>query len=86
VRAGRGEIDLVCRDGESLVFVEVKTRQTDRYGRPAEAVNAIKRRRLIQAALWYLRELDNPEVRYRFDIVEVLGAELRLIQNAFGLR
>ena len=87
-----GEIDIVCRHGDWLVFVEVKTRKSDRYGAPSESVNREKQRHMSKTALDYLRLLDNPRVRFRFDIVEVLlpaGAkkpdDIRLIQNAFDL-
>jgi putative endonuclease len=86
----RGELDLVFRDGECLVFVEVKTRSSEDWTRPAAAVNAAKRRHLSQAALDYLRLLGNPEVRVRFDIVEVLldagrVREVRHLPNTFAL-
>ncbi len=68
----RGEIDLVFRDGDCLVFVEVKTRAAGGPVRPLAAVDADKRLRLAHAALDYLRELRNPAVTFRFDIVEVL--------------
>jgi putative endonuclease len=86
----RGEIDLILRDGDCLVFVEVKTRSSEDWTRPAAAVDARKRRLLSQTALDYLRLLKNPEVRIRFDIVEVLLAngevrELRHLPNTFSL-
>jgi uncharacterized protein (TIGR00252 family) len=59
-RSSRGEIDLIFREGDSLVFVEVKSRSSEEWTRPAAAVNAAKRRRLSQAALDYLQLLDNP--------------------------
>ena len=71
-RAGRSEIDLVCRDGDCLVFVEVKTRSSEEWGSPATAVDKEKRRLLSEAALFYLRRLKNPRVSFRFDVVEVL--------------
>jgi putative endonuclease len=71
-RSHRGEIDLVFRDEDCLVFVEVKTRSSEEWIRPAAAVNARKRRLLSQTALDYLRLLKKPEVKIRFDIVEVL--------------
>jgi putative endonuclease len=87
-RSSRGEIDLVFRDGDCLVFVEVKTRSSEEWTRPAAAVNAERRRRLTRAALDYLRLLKNPPVKIRFDIVEVLlqqGAvrEVRHLPNTF---
>jgi len=79
-RSDHGEIDLVFRDGASLVFVEVKTRSSEDWTRPAAAVNAAKRRRLSRTALDYLRLLDHPPVKVRFDIVEVLLADGRVRQ------
>src|SRR5256886_7379058 len=66
-RSSRGEIDLVFRDDDCLVFVEVKTRSSEEWTRPAAAVNAHKRRLLSQCALDYLRLLKNPEIKIRFD-------------------
>lgn len=89
-RSERGEIDLVFRDADCLVFVEVKTRSSEDWTRPAAAVNARKRRLLSQTALDYLRLLKNPELKIRFDIVEVLLAdgavrEVRHLPNTFSL-
>jgi len=89
-RSKRGEIDLIFRDGDCLVFVEVKTRSSEAWTRPAAAVNARKRRRLTLTALDYLRLLKNPEVKIRFDIVEVLLAEglvqeIRHLPNTFAM-
>ncbi len=64
----RGEIDLIARDGDTLVFVEVKTR---REGCPLEAVTPEKERRLTLAALHFLRRYDLLEQRCRFDVVAV---------------
>jgi putative endonuclease len=82
-RSARGEIDLIFRDGDCLVFVEVKTRSSEDWVRPAAAVNAGRRRRLSQCALDYLRLLKNPPVKFRFDIVEVLlnDGEMRDIRH-----
>ena len=89
-RSDRGEIDLIFRDDDCLVFVEVKTRSSEDWVRPAAAVNARKRRLLSQTALDYLRLLRNPPVKIRFDIVEVLlreGAvrEVRHLPNSFPM-
>jgi putative endonuclease len=89
-RSARGEVDLVLRDGDCLVFAEVKTRSSEDWTRPAAAVDARKRRLLSQAALDYLRLLRNPEVKIRFDIVEVLLSdgevrEVRHLPNTFTL-
>jgi len=77
-KSARGEIDLIFRDGDCLVFVEVKTRSSEEWRRPAGAVDARKKRLLSQTALDYLKLLKNPQVRIRFDIVEVLLEESRL--------
>ncbi|WP_233231577.1 YraN family protein [Tichowtungia aerotolerans] len=88
VRVGKhDEIDLIAREGETMVFVEVKTRKTECYGRPAAAVNRDKRRKLSRAAVTFLqkRKLRPPFIR--FDIVEVIDepSEIRHIENAFQL-
>jgi putative endonuclease len=89
-RSERGEIDLVFREDDCLVFVEVKTRSSEGWTRPAAAVDARKKRLLSQTALDYLRLLKNPPVKFRFDIVEVLLAdgavrEVRHLPNTFAL-
>jgi putative endonuclease len=89
-RSKRGEIDLVFRDDDCLAFVEVKTRSSEDWTRPAAAVDARKRRLLSQTALDYLRLLKNPAVKIRFDIVEVLLAggevrEIRHLPNTFAM-
>ena len=89
-RSERGEIDLIFRDRDCLVFIEVKTRSSEEWGRPAAAVDKERRGRLTRAALDYLRLLKNPHVKLRFDIVEVLlldGAvrEVRHLPNAFAM-
>lgn len=66
-----GELDLVALDRDCLVFVEVKTRSTDRAGRPGEAVDAPKRRRITQAAIGWLKQRRLLEHRCRFDIVAI---------------
>ena len=88
--SARGEIDLIFRDKDCLVFAEVKTRSSEEWTRPAAAVDARKRRLLSQTALDYLRLLKNPPIKIRFDIVEVLlrdGAvrEIRHLPNTFPM-
>ena len=89
-RSHRGEIDLVFREDDCLVFVEVKTRSTEDWVRPAAAVNARKRRLLSQTALDYLKLLRKPPIKIRFDVVEVLLAdgavrEIRHLPGTFPL-
>src|SRR5271167_1324879 len=59
-KSERGEIDLVFRDGDCLVFVEVKTRSSEDWVRPAASVDATRRRRLTRTGLDYLHLLKNP--------------------------
>lgn len=89
-RSPRGEIDLVFQDEDCLAFVEVKARSSEEWTRPAAAVDKGQRRRISLAALDYLRLIKNPEVKIRFDIVEVLlsdgkVSELRHLPNAFPM-
>ena len=71
-RCSSGEIDLVCEDGKTLVFVEVKTRSGDVRGEPGEAVGAAKKRRLVRAAALYLSRNKAWSRPSRFDLVSVL--------------
>jgi len=70
-RAGRKEIDLIMRDGDTIVFVEVKARRSFDYGTPAEAVTAVKQRNIMQAALSYMQQNGYDEYQMRFDVVEI---------------
>ena len=85
-----GEIDIVCRDSDTLVFVEVKTRTREDFGRPVAAVDRQKQKRISRCGLAWLRMLDNPDILFRFDVVEVIITDgvkprLELIKNAFPL-
>ena len=82
-RSSRGEIDLVFRDDDCLVFTEVKTRSSEDWARPAAAVDARKRRLLSQTALDYLKLLKQPQVKFGFDIVEARlhGGEVREVRH-----
>ncbi|MFT5470673.1 MAG: putative endonuclease [Verrucomicrobiales bacterium] len=87
---GGGEVDLVCRDNDTLVFVEVKTRTSDFFGQPASAVTKDKERLITRGALAWLRRLQKPDILFRFDILEVIAIEGKppkpnLIQNAFQM-
>ncbi|MBV6498999.1 MAG: hypothetical protein CJBNEKGG_01230 [Prosthecobacter sp.] len=86
----RGEVDIVARHGDVLTFVEVKTRTSAAFGRPADAVTADKQRLIQRGALDWLRLLGNPRIAIRFDIAEVLLVDgevprVNLIENAFTL-
>ena len=87
-RRKAGEIDLVMQDGDTLVFVEVKTRSgglNGRFGTPGEAVNATKQAKLLRAAGQYLLKFGTRPPACRFDVVEVDAATgaIRHIPDAF---
>lgn len=87
-RTRAGEIDFIVRDGDAIVFVEVKTRSSLACGQPAEAVDGRKRARIARAAALYLARFGEADVACRFDVVEVIerpdGAlGVRLIRDAF---
>lgn len=79
-RAAGGEIDLICRDGRTLVFVEVKSRPGGRIGEGAKAVDTEKKRRLRAAARAYLAL--HPQEEIRFDVIEISAAGVRHIRSA----
>lgn len=73
-RCSAGEIDIVAANGADIVFAEVKTRAGNTYGRPCEAVDAAKQRRIREAAIYYLREKSGGRTLYsrlRFDVIEI---------------
>ncbi len=82
-----GEIDIIARDGEYLVFIEVKTRRSNRYGSPFDAVDFRKQRRISRVALAFMTQHRCLEVPVRFDVIAVHLASrtpgVELIQNAF---
>lgn len=84
-----GEIDLIARDNDTLVFVEVKTRRSDRYGSPRLAITPHKQKKLSITALSYLKQTRQINCKARFDVVLINTAgdtpEIETIQNAFGL-
>lgn len=82
-RRTTGEIDIIARDKEVLLFVEVKRRSSLRFGRPAEAVNPSKQLRILKTALLYLQENNLQDTAMRFDIIEILPGNIRHIEGAF---
>jgi putative endonuclease len=77
-----GEVDIIAKDRETLVFVEVKARSGRRFGLPSEAVGRHKRKRLLIAAKAFLRN-DYGKVPVRFDVISVLEEELSHLKGAF---
>jgi len=86
-RFGHGEIDIIARDGEVLVFCEVKTRKTDEFGPPEYALTKRKQAQIRKVATGYLYEHEIKEQECRFDVVVIRmwGArpEIKYIRNAF---
>jgi putative endonuclease len=82
VRLPGGEIDAVCRDGGTIVFVEVKARASGTFGTALSAVDARKRRKLRALAADYL-QIAAPGAPARFDVVTLDGERVRLHRNAF---
>jgi len=67
-----GEIDIIAKIGEDLVFIEVKTRSSEEFGTPAEAVTYYKKQKIVNTAKWYISQ-NSIDLNIRFDIVEVFG-------------
>ena len=84
-QCGHKEIDLICRDGEYIVFVEVKARSSTEYGLPAECITFRKQQMLRMAAQMFLKKNGMPDAFCRFDAVEVFLSDGRIhhIENAF---
>jgi putative endonuclease len=85
--AGDAETDLIARDGEALVFVEVKSRETGEHGPPERAVGEEKRRHLLRVAREYARKTNTPWAQVRFDVVTVIlqdPPEITLFRDCFS--
>jgi putative endonuclease len=82
-RCRQGELDLVVRKGRVLVFCEVKTRSSDAFGLPAEAVTREKRDRIRRLAARYLEDAPFRAREVRFDVVAILDGQLEVIEAAF---
>lgn len=82
-RCRDGELDLVARLGALVVFCEVKTRTSDAFGLPAEAVTRAKQRRIRALAARWLQDSPSPAAEIRFDVASVMGEEVEVIQAAF---
>jgi putative endonuclease len=84
-----GEADIVARDGDTIVFVEVKSRKSENFGLPQEAVGFAKQKKLSRISLCYLQEKGLDAGNARFDVIAVkmspAGTHIHLIRNAFDL-
>lgn len=88
-RTKLGEIDIIARDRDTLVFVEVKAKRSDRFGGPKEAVTFKKQQKISRIALLYLNETNQNNIKARFDVVAILSSEdgtsIEIVKNAFEL-
>ena len=82
-RCRNGEIDIIAKDGEYLVFCEVKYRNTEEKGHPLEAVSLQKQRKISKCAMYYMNRKRLNDVPCRFDVIGILGEEVVLLKNAF---
>jgi putative endonuclease len=83
-RCAEGEIDLIVRNGSVVVFCEVKTRSSDRFGTGFEAVTVAKQKRLrLLAARWLRETTVNGMESIRFDVASVMNGEITVVENAF---
>ena len=78
-----GEVDIIAQDKDTIVFVEVKRRETLKFGRPIEAIDYRKELKIKRVADYYLNKTKNYEANVRFDVIEILGKEISHIKNAF---
>ncbi|MBN2538611.1 MAG: YraN family protein [Deltaproteobacteria bacterium] len=88
-RCRYGEIDIVAMDAGDVIFVEVKSRKSDRFGLPEEAVGTTKQKKISKVALQYLQEKGLTDHNVRFDIVAIRflpqGNRVKIIKDAFDL-
>ena len=78
-----GEIDIIASDGDFLVFIEVKYRKNNRLGLPRETVKGEKQRKIRMIAMSYINKYRLFDKQCRFDVLEVLGDEIKHIKNCF---
>jgi putative endonuclease len=84
-----GEIDIIARDKKTIVFVEVKSRRSVRYGSPKWAVTPQKQRKISMVALYYLKATQQSDAKARFDVVAITAnrdaPRIEIVKNAFEL-
>jgi len=85
-RCSLGEVDIIAKDKNVLCFVEVKTRKSEEFGLPEEAVDWRKQRKLAKVALTYLKEKKICRQDLRFDVISVYPGHIKLIKDAFIVR
>ena len=84
-----GEIDIIAKEKKTIVFVEVKSRRSIRYGNPKQAVTPKKQRKISMVALYYLKSTQQIDAKARFDVVAITSnrdePQIEIIKNAFDL-
>ena len=84
-----GEIDIIAKDKKTIVFVEVKSRRSNRYGSPKLAVTPKKQRKISMVALYYLKDTKQTDAKARFDVVAIISnrdePRIEIVRNAFDL-
>lgn len=96
----QGELDIIAKDGDTIVFVEVKARRSDRFGTPKGAITSKKQKKISMLALYYLKATNQSYAKARFDVVTISGRKpkpfpevgensttvrIEIIKNAFEL-
>lgn len=88
-RTKLGEIDIIAKDKDTIVFVEVKSRRSWQFGSPKGAVTPAKQRKISKVALYYLKTNDRSNARARFDVVTITAtrdkSKIEIVKNAFEL-
>jgi putative endonuclease len=88
-RSRMGEIDIIAKDGKTIVFVEVKSRRSIRYGSPKWAITPKKQRKISMVALYYLKTTQQTDTKARFDVVAITAnqdePQIEIVENAFEL-
>ena len=88
-RTQLGEIDIIAKDKKTLVFVEVKSRRSTRFGNPKWAVTPKKQRKISMVALYYLKTTNQIDAKARFDVVAITSnrdqPQIEIVKNAFEL-
>ena len=82
-RCTAGEIDIIAADGNVLVFFEVKSRKNIDFGNPSEAVNYKKQQHIAKTAITYIKQNNLFSLPVRFDVVEIINDDIKLIKDAF---
>lgn len=80
-----GEIDLIAEKNKVLIFIEVKTRNSKKFGMPSESVNIYKQQKIRKVALSYIKKFKKFDIQSRFDVIEILNEKINHIENAFWL-